>query len=410
MKRNIQTALCFCLCFFVFTVNAQSDDTLPEVRTVTVWGETTETGDPVGDKKRALANARREAVERVVGAYVTSETLVENFQVVKDRIYSKAGGFINSYEILREEHGEMYRILIQARVSITPVTEILRNSGLLRQWRVGIIMAPERSKLSIMSRYYSSSGISGIAGRIETVIGQRLIEAGFKVVDPRYLKKLRKKLEKSGKVSGSGVKGMDLLVTGTIQLDARRTGNGNIHQAVCQIYSKVLRVDTGEIVYQRNVGNTFDGVTLLVDHDVAMKYADSHGNGFLDSGSPDLRIFSGGADAALNKAIRLSSEMCADIMMSEVTRLPAAVSSSIALEIHGVDFNSIMELEELLRSFEGVVDVIAEEFAGGMQNMEVEYDGDSRNLARSLSRSKFCKKNRLKVTRLTKSKIIMKVQ
>ena len=40
----------------------------------------------------ALSAAKRDAVEKGVGVVVASETLVKNFQVVEDRILSKAKG------------------------------------------------------------------------------------------------------------------------------------------------------------------------------------------------------------------------------------------------------------------------------------------------------------------------------
>lgn len=409
MKQFLQMALCAGLIVAGFIAPADSDIAVPGVKTVTVWGETNLTADPVADRERALAQARREAVERVVGAYVTSETLVKNYQVVKDRIYSQAGGFINGYEVLLENREGSHRMKVRAQVSVTPVTEILRRSGLLRQWRVGVLMKPEQAKLSEMLKNYSQSGIRDVSGNIETMIGQKLVQAGFKVKDARFLKTARRQFETSGKVKNPSVKNLDLLVTGAIQLEARASG-GPMHQAVCQIYIRVIRVDTGEIVYQGQVGNTFDGVTLIVDQDLAAKYADTLGNGFLDDGTPDLRVFGGGAPAALNKALRLSSEMTAELMMTQISRLPAAVSSRIALEIHGLNFSELTRVEDLLISLQGVADVIPEGFSGGVQNMEVEYDGTARTLARRLSRSKLFKSKGLKVTHLSKGKIVLKAR
>ena len=131
----------------------------------------------------------------------------------------------------------------------------------------------------------------------------------------------------------------------------------------------------------------FDGVNLLVNRDIAFKYAGTLGNGILSDGTPDLRAFGISDSAALQKAIRLSSVMASDIVVSQITRIPAAASSRIALEIHGLEFSQLMELEEYLKTLEGVTNVSIEEFADGIQNMEIKYDGDAIMLARSLNKS-----------------------
>lgn len=388
-------------------VNLYAQTSLPDVQSVTVWGEAAVTQDPAYDKQSAIAQARRAALEKVVGSYVTSTTHVRNFQVVEDRIYAKATGFINDLTILQEQRNQLQRVQIEAKVSLVPVTEILRVSGLLRKWRVGVIVAPSAQHLPIMLTYYSQPRIMEVAGNIEATIGQKLVQAGFKVVDPRHLKKLRNQLKQSEALPGDTFSGIDLLVFGSVSLSSR-SSSGAMKQAVCQIHGKVMRMDTGEIVYQGNIGNTFDGMTLLVGRDLAMKYASSLGNGLLSDGTPDLRTFGVGDTAALDKAIQLSSAMAADEMVSQISRIPAAASATIALEVYGLDFSRIIDFEDHLTRVPGVSSVIAEEFAGGRQNLEVAFDGDAMMLARALSRSAFFKDMGLRVENVTKNRIVLK--
>jgi hypothetical protein len=390
-----------------YPVALYSQTSLPDIQAVTVWGESSITQDPAYDKQLAIAHARRVALEKVVGSYVTSTTHVRNFQVVEDRIYSKATGFINDFKLLQEQRYQLQRVQIEAKVSLVPVTEILRVSGLLRKWRVGVILSPNPQKLSIMLTYYSQSRIMEVTNNIEASIGQRLVQAGFKVVDPRHLKKLRDKLKQSGVFSDDTFSGIDLLIHGSVSLSSR-SSSGTMKQAVCQIHGKVIRADTGEIVYQGNIGNTFDGTTLLVNRDLAMKYATSMGNGILSDGTPDLRTFGVGDAAALDKAIQQSSAMVADEMVSQISRIPSAASATITLEIYGLEFSQVMDFEDHLTHIQGISNVIAEEFAGSSQNLEVEFDGDAMMLARALSKSAFLKDKGLKVRNVTKNRIVLK--
>lgn len=392
---------------FNSSTNTFSQIKLPEVQTVTVWGETTATADMVADKRLAITHARRKALEKVVGTYVTSTTRVQNFEVVEDRIYAKSTGFINKVEVLQEQRDQIHRVQIQAQISLVPVTDILRASGLLRKWRTAVILSPDSQQLDHMLHYYTDSRLLDVTRNIEALMGKALIEAGFKVVDPRHLDTLRKKLQQTDAITEEAFSGMDLLITGSVSL-ASRTAFGETRQAICQIHGKILRADTGEIVYQGNIGNTFEGTSLLVDRNVAAKYATTLGNGFLSDGSPDLRTFGGGDTAALDKAIHLSSSMFADIMISQITRIPAAANAQILLEIYGVEFDQLMDIEDDLKKIAGISNITIEAFSGSAQSIAVEYDGDAMLLARSLSKLNVLQEMGLKIKSVTQNKIVLK--
>ncbi|MBF0118196.1 MAG: hypothetical protein HQK79_05120 [Desulfobacterales bacterium] len=402
MFRNI---MIFFIISMFFLQNASAEIGVPDVKTVTVWGEATATSDMNLDKQQAIANAKRVAVEQVVGVYVFAKTLVQNFQVVNDRIYSQSSGFINNFKVIKEERSkDMQKVQVEAQVSVSPVTDILRESGLLRQWRVGVILYADKQS---MATGWSDTAAMEVISTIEATIGQQLVQAQFKVVDPRQLDRLRKKVKESDNIDTSSVSGLDLLVTGSVSLSAR-TVIGGINQAICQIHGKILRADTGEIVYQGNIGNTFDGAQLIISKDLASKYANTLGNGVLSDGTPDMRSFGGSPAAAIEKAVRLSGTIMSDVIISQITKVPAAASSKIMIELFGIEFNDLTELEDNLKTISGVSNVITEEFSGNIQHMEVEYDGDTNSLAKLLSKAKFFKNMRLKVTHVTKNKITLK--
>ena len=379
---------------------------VPDVKTVVVWGEARVTNDLAADKRQAVSRARRNALEQVVGSYVTSESKMKNFQLVEDRIYSKSTGFINSYRILQENRNQVQRVQIEANVSLVPVTDILRDSGLLRKWRVGVVLSATNNAYILLQRYYSKVRLMEVLSNIESAVGSGVVQAGFTLVDPRHVARIRTHLQSSDQIPDEMMAGIDILVTGSVSL-AARASSGNMHQAICQIHAKALRADTGEIIFQDNIGNTFDGVTLMVARDVAMKYAGSHGNGLLSDGTPDLRTFGMEESAAIDKAITLSSAMASDIIVAQIARIPAAGSAIIALEVSDVDFSDLTDIEAHLQTVEGVSSATLEEFNSDNQAISVEYDGDAMMLAKSLSKSNLIKKIGLKVKHVTKNKIIL---
>jgi len=57
-------------------------------------------------RDEAINFALREAVERAVGAFVYSTTSVENFQLLKDEIFTTTRGMVQSFDIVKEEKSE----------------------------------------------------------------------------------------------------------------------------------------------------------------------------------------------------------------------------------------------------------------------------------------------------------------
>ena len=60
----------------------------------TAWAKEVTVDGAGADRESALRDARRIAVEQVVGTFVDSRTLIENYAVALDNIYTKSSGFV----------------------------------------------------------------------------------------------------------------------------------------------------------------------------------------------------------------------------------------------------------------------------------------------------------------------------
>ena len=93
-------------------------------------GEEKQAGDD------ALRDAKKKAIEQGVGAVLASETEVENFQVVSDRILKKSKGSIQSYRILREgavDNGINYEVVISAVVDDDLLNQSMESFRIMQQ-------------------------------------------------------------------------------------------------------------------------------------------------------------------------------------------------------------------------------------------------------------------------------------
>ena len=77
-------------------------------------------------ERSALQDAMRAAVEQEAGVVLDAQTIVQNFQTLKDRIYVHSDGYITSYEVLSggQENG-LYTVHIRAVVSEQLQTDLL---------------------------------------------------------------------------------------------------------------------------------------------------------------------------------------------------------------------------------------------------------------------------------------------
>ena len=82
------------------------------------------------DRDEALKDAFRDAVRKVVGAYVEQETVVRNDQVIKDQVLTYSGGCVKTHGILSEDtNGGIVQIAIWALVEQDKVVKHLRAAS-----------------------------------------------------------------------------------------------------------------------------------------------------------------------------------------------------------------------------------------------------------------------------------------
>src|SRR3990172_6898125 len=80
----------------------------------------------------AVEDAQKRAVEQAIGILIDSQTQVENYQVISDKILSQTKGYIKRYSIAGEvNEGTLLRVRINAEVSLGKLTDDLSGIGIL---------------------------------------------------------------------------------------------------------------------------------------------------------------------------------------------------------------------------------------------------------------------------------------
>ena len=220
---------------------------LAEAKEVTV--------DGVGiDRDSALRDARRLAVEQVVGTFVDSRTLTSNYMVELDNIYLKSTGFVGKINVLSEgmENG-LYRVRATIDVDQNPSPELLRQ--------VQAVMALNDPRIAV-AVFKENSTTHEEA--IESAIMDRLISLNFThVIDPNVVAGLHNAqmlndLYNGRQVSGVGSSfGADFIVLAkchTTSKDIRipdfKGGylDTGLNNGQTEMTTKIIRLDTGDIL------------------------------------------------------------------------------------------------------------------------------------------------------------------
>ena len=128
-----------------------------------------------GSEEEAIKDAKRIAVEQVVGALLKSETNVQNFQVVMDTIKVRAQGYVNSFEVLnKSKKGNLVMIEARADVSTEPNSELMKD--------VELVMNLNDPRMAVIIDYYGdddSENFRKYPAMTTAAIREQLIKCGF---------------------------------------------------------------------------------------------------------------------------------------------------------------------------------------------------------------------------------------
>ena len=133
--------------------------------------------DVVGTKQRALADAQKKAVERVVGVFISAKTRVDQAVNVDSRILANVQGYIRKYDVLdeREEEG-LHKTRIRALVLYRKIGDDLKQFGLMRP-------PPPPGNPKVVVRLRAKSGEAAMGEAAAQGVRRALVEKGFAVVD-----------------------------------------------------------------------------------------------------------------------------------------------------------------------------------------------------------------------------------
>ena len=191
--------------------------------TLPLYGNTIEGVGYGLTKDAAIEQAKRDAVEIGLGAYISSETVVTATSLT-DNIYSKAQGFVKTFKVLSESKGPdgNWEVTISAEVTAI-LDEVMQDEAALQT----LLSSMNRPRIIFLVR--EENLIDNVPTDFaETKLLSLFYEKGFDVVDRQLVQALKGEPDYENALSGNvsaaakvaSQLGADIIVIGTAKVSS----------------------------------------------------------------------------------------------------------------------------------------------------------------------------------------------
>lgn len=294
----------------------------------------------------AIQDAKRNAVEKVVGTYLQSRSVMQDMELISDAVNTRAQGYVTSCDVIsKKDEGGNITITAKVNVSSEPGSELMKD--------VEVVMALKDPRLAVVTEHYGDDGGETFRRYTEMCNGairQELTKRGFthvveKAVNIDYIIVGNLTVDKGRAVTIPNF--ADLSNPKMTQIETGLTKN----QAIMDC--KIKRADTDEIIGEFHAKSSAFASTA---------------NGELDN------------NAVVSLAQNAAQEV-RKIFNTEASK----VFSSVKLIANSEDGEKLLQLEDYLRQTQGVTAVFVRSLNDGKCIIDVSTDLSPRNLYRVLS-------------------------
>ncbi len=348
-------------------------------------------GDVAHARDDAIDDALRKAVQQALGTYLSSETLVQNYQMVEDNILTWTHGYVKNYKVISERQLDpsTYQVVVEADIRMDDLkndAESLQNLLAKMGNPRMMIMIQERN----IGENYQGAGYFDVdMTAAETAMNDIFLQKGIEVVDPSVIRQKLKKRQALAALSGNvraaaaigHEYGAEVIVLGKAMAKVA-TGVNLYGMKSCQadVTARAINTDTGTIIAT----------------------ASAH------AAKAHIDALTGGT-----MAIKAAAGQVADQLLDKILKKWRAQyynATGIELDVAGLEnFNQLEQFKTTLKYYiRGIKNIYDRKFSGGKALLEVKMTGNARQLARELS-NKDLGKIKIQVLGLTPNRLELQV-
>ena len=324
--------------------------------------------DTASAREKAIKEGLVAALGLVFAGQIPLDLLISNFEPLNDIIYTKTDTFISGYRVLTEtQYKDLYRVVIQARVSIAKVKKQLSKMGIMhgskKMPRV-LFLISEQNLEDLLPRYWWQEGAHLVETSAEITMAEVMQKKGFVIAAHTAAPQLpeNEAILDSPDASNSTAMALgirykaDIVIIGNALAEPTQNKLGeNMLSYKGTLLARAIRAGTGE-----EIATTFQASTAMDSDEIA---------GGLEAIS----------HASTIAAEDLSLQIAADFDQRKKQ------SSKILIRVKGTDhLANFVRLRRAIDSIPGVRGILTSEMKSNETTLVVDYMGSARELAESL--------------------------
>ena len=326
-------------------------------------------GDVAHARDDAIEDALRKGIENALGLIVESETLVQNYQLIEDNIFSKTQGYIQKYDVVQEgeQSEQLYEVTVRALVKMADLKNDLDAIETLMRRKNRprlMVMIEERNIGEAPGLFHYFEADMNIA---ETAIMDAFMAKGFKFVDQATVKKNLDQ-EKAAAILEGDVAlasslgktvGAEVVITGKALAKATVVEAFGATQRSQQatVNVRAIRTDTGDIIATSSAQGAY----------------------------PHIDDVAGGTKAIQRACEKLSEDLMTKILDQWQTDVSSG--TTLILKVRGVaSYEQLNKFKSSLPYYvRGLSSVVQRDWYQGFATLEVIMTGNSDDLAQRLA-------------------------
>jgi len=369
MKTFIRNHLFFLLCLILLPFNTLAADPVSINATAEGIAVIVDNNTALA-RDQAVKDALRMVVEQTVGTMISSETVVQSYEVLQDQIYSKTQGYIRNYNIINESpDGNLYRVTIQANVAKGVLKNDLMALGLLiaRKNMPRIMIMVAEQNVGMHHYAYWWHVVTGHADLTitENTLMEKLAEKGFNIVD-HSVKTKNMQISNAYKIE-------------SLTNDAIKT-IGNLYDAEVVIYGKALSKLAGSVM-----GSSMKSAQA----DVSLRAVNTDNGQVIASSTNHAAAVHPSEVNAGTEALKLAAEGIAEKLITQIiNRWSQDVSEGTMIQvvISGIkSYNHLVKFKEIIqKKIRGVAGLYQRDFSSGVATLDINISTTAQNLADEL--------------------------
>jgi hypothetical protein len=348
-----------------------------ESKTVTAEGVAVVQGNNMDiARDAAIQDAQTRAVEQAIGTFIDSQTQVENYQVISDKILSQIKGYIKRYNIVREDREDnLLRVTITAEVSLGQLSDDLSAIGMLlgqmHKPRTMILVAEQNVGQEWYAWWWSPGNVHASQsdmGIIDNTLMDKFNEKGFEMIDHQAASQEIKITQaynvqdlsaQQAKTLGSQANA-EVVITGKGLAKLYGNVGGGLKSVQADLSLRAVRTDTGQVL------------ATATTHAAAVHISE------ITAGNDALK------KAATEAADQLTTKILAQYSKE------AGGTRSINITINGLNKTQFVKFKDVLRNqVRGIKAVNERSFQNGVAKMSVDSKSSAQILSDELSLKDF---------------------